>query len=411
MPSPELVSPPEPTVEWTTTADGDATLQVVGDTAFVAGRSLHALDPGDGSERWRVGGESRVRPEAVGDGAVFVDRDGDLQAHAAATGEYRWTLDGARSATYHDGAVFAVADDRLHALDAARGSERWTVDLDLTSLGSPAVADGTVYVGDRGRFHAVDAATGEVRWTVAGENDGFVRPGLVRLEPAAGPSPTVGGVVPVWFTETGALLGVAAADGTERWRVERVPETNSPPVARHGDSLVVASDGSLTAYDAATGAERWRVETGGGAGRPRVAGDAVYVSDADTVHSVDAATGARRWRSRLDSERPVHLGEVADGTVSISSWDGWVAALDAADGALGWRHRHGGEPAWFPAVADGTVYLGTRDGRAMALSEPDSPGSPLRRLTPSALAGGLGVAGALAATGYHRLRSRPDAHR
>lgn len=413
LPSVELVSPPEPSVEWTATVEGGADLRIVGDTAFVGGRDLRALDPADGSERWRVDFDGDLDPDvdALGDDAVFVSHYPNLHAYEATSGEHRWTMDDAGWPAYHDGVVYAVKHDTRYvvAVDAADASERWTADLDVQPLPSPVVADGTLYVGDRDALHALDAATGDARWTFSVENGDFVHPALAYGE-VGGSSATVAGVVPVWSVENGTLLGVSAADGTEQWRVERVPESNSPPVARHDDALVVASETHLTAYDAATGAERWRVETSG-VGWPRVAGDAVYLSGVDAIHAVDAVTGARRWRSRLDSERPVHLGEVADGTVSISSWDGWVAALDAADGALGWRHRHGGEPAWFPAVADGTVYLGTRDGRAMALSEPDSPGSPLRRLTPSALAGGLGVAGALAATGYHRLRSRPDADR
>lgn len=394
---------PRASVEWTATVADGAQVRVVGDAAFVAGRDLLVVDAAAGTERWRVEGDDWVRPEAVGGDAVFVERDGDLRAHAAATGRHRWTLEDARAATYRDGVVVGVTrSGRAVAVDAADGRERWTADLDLTPLGSHAVDADRVYVGDRGRFHALDAATGEVHWTLDVDGDSFVRHALAGFEPERTSSAVVAGVVPVWDTD-GVLLGVDA-DGTERWRIERVPETNTPPVTRHSDALVVAGDGRLSSYDAATGVERWRVETGGG-GWPRSVGDAVYVSDGDAVHAVAPATGAVRWRARLDSERPVHLGEVADGTVAVSSWDGWVGALDAADGALRWRYDHGGEPAWLPEVADGRVYLGTRDGRAFALSPPDTPASPLHRLPAPAVAGGLAVAGALAAAGYRRLRT------
>jgi outer membrane protein assembly factor BamB len=195
---------PRASVEWTAAVGDGAQVRVVGNTAAVAGRDLLAVDVGDSTERWRVEGDNRVRPEAVGGDAVFVERDGDLLAYAAATGRHRWTLADARTATCRDGAVVGVTrSGRVVAVDAADGRERWSADIDATPLGSPAVAADRVYVGD-GRLSGYDAATGVERWRIDTGGVGWPRP--------AGDAVYVADGVIYLGTRDGRVMALSAPD-------------------------------------------------------------------------------------------------------------------------------------------------------------------------------------------------------
>jgi alcohol dehydrogenase (cytochrome c) len=67
---------------------------------------------------------------------------------------------------------------------------------------------------------------------------------------------------------------------------------------------------------------------------------------------------------------------VVDGTMFVSGWDGYVWALDAANGRLLWRYRHAipldvplccGNVNRGVAVADGKVFFATANGHLVAL--------------------------------------------
>lgn len=130
------------------------------------------------------------------------------------------------------------------------------------------------------------------------------------------------------FPHTVYALGLARRDDPVRWRVT--------PDARRMASVLACCD----------------VTTGG----PVVAGDRVFVTTLDgEVLALDAATGQRAWATRpADAGRAEALTAapfVADGRVFIGSSSddfgvrGWVAALDAASGALLWKRYETGPDA------------------------------------------------------------------
>lgn len=68
---------------------------------------------------------------------------------------------------------------------------------------------------------------------------------------------------------------------------------------------------------------------------------------------------------------------LADGMVFVGSWNSYMYALDAANGALTWRFKTGEDPDTHnqqgiqssAAVANGTVYFGCRDSNLYAVDE------------------------------------------
>jgi outer membrane protein assembly factor BamB len=100
-----------------------------------------------------------------------------------------------------------------------------------------------------------------------------------------------------------------------------------------------------------------------------VAGRTVYMASNDQhLYALDAATGAVRWKHLIGSYADSSPA-VANGTVYIGSWlREKVYALDAATGAVRWSQPVGSKVDSSPVVAGGTVYVGSDDHKVYAIS-------------------------------------------
>ncbi len=124
-------------------------------------------------------------------------------------------------------------------------------------------------------------------------------------------------------------------------------------------------------------AERFRVEVGIGeipsSSGPVVASGRVYVgsslAEGDNYFCFDASTGARVWSANVGHSPPfpgnVGIGSTAavvDGLVVVGGGDPAYYGLDAATGAIRWRHDMAQTEeafAWSsPLVVDGLAYVG-----------------------------------------------------
>ncbi|RME28945.1 MAG: hypothetical protein D6798_01245 [Deltaproteobacteria bacterium] len=123
-------------------------------------------------------------------------------------------------------------------------------------------------------------------------------------------------------------------------------------------------------------------------GSPSLSDDLVYVGiDDGILRALDRATGALVWEFRTraaddeaqreDSEhRGIHgTPAVADGRVFIGAYDGWIYALDAADGSLLWDRHLGDSIGASPVLYQGHVLMaveyGAPDGRVFVLRQSD----------------------------------------
>jgi outer membrane protein assembly factor BamB len=224
---------------------------------------LYALDPADGSQRWRfrTGGRIRSAP-AVVDGVAYVGSgDGFLYA-----------------VDLHDGR------ERAHFRTAG-------VDLDAAEFGfdrtqiqsSPAVVDSTLYVGSRdAALYALDLNTFEARWTF---EDGSA---WVVASPAVHD-----GIVYSARSSSGRVRAVDAATGRERWMYQTGALVFSSPVVVGGTVYVGSGDSNLYALDASDGSVRWAFPTGGMVlSTPAVWDGVVYFgSDDGNVYALEATEG------------------------------------------------------------------------------------------------------------------------
>ena len=266
-------------------AIGSVAAPIVADGVVFAGAQdglLLAVDAASGEERWRVelgpGSVANLPLPVVAEGVVYAGGgEGILLAVDAASGQERWRLavggEAIGAPSVSGGLVFVTAaadigggSADLVAVDATNGTERWRVAVGDQPLYSAPATDGElVYIPGQGEddmaaLLALEAASGAERWRY--DTGGFV----------IGTPATAEGRV---FVATNhALIGLDAATGQEVWRVEDVESgllSAPPPAIAAGvvyvfaggvDAIADTQSGVVVAVDAASGSERWRYDTG-----------------------------------------------------------------------------------------------------------------------------------------------------
>lgn len=174
----------------------------------------------------------------------------------------------------------------------------------------------------------------------------------------------------------------------------------APPVAAGGYVYTMDAASRVTATDARTGAQVWSVrvgpETGGGLSLPEFNlpvlrdfsrggedhkgfggglafdGGRLYVSSGFRfMAALNAATGAVVWNTPVDT--PIHAAPtVSGGRVFVVNTDNELLTFDAATGAPGWTYQALLEPARIlkassPAVTGDTVVASFASGELVAL--------------------------------------------
>lgn len=191
---------------------------------------------------------------------------------------------------------------------------------------------------------------------------GFVKP-AVWEKPSSG-RPTIGFRV---------VRCEARAHSTEPWEPEVVidadPADFDPLVGQTFRGSLHRTGyygpGSMPAIEGA----KWTFRTGGPVRSSSVVTDGtVYVgSDDGFVYALDAADGSLEWKFDAGGEVTASP-TIADGKVFIGSeGSGWMFALDAATGEEVWRYAKDDQAARYPvntspAYAFGHVFVGTRGG-------------------------------------------------
>jgi len=225
-----------------------------GVVCFTSEKAVYAVDSGSHQQRWVADVPVNVRTTpTMASQAVIVagarTEGRPLRALSLEDGRELWRYaheDGfSRSPFALEGAVYAVAglarSGALYALDAASGEPLWphpNVPPRRTSRGvitcPPVAAGELVLIGCGDYFpeapgyalHAVDRRTGELRWRVRTEKHLRVRVG-------------VAGDSVVCADDSGQVLGLALADGEQRWQADLGRGAATVP-AFHGDTAFIA---------------------------------------------------------------------------------------------------------------------------------------------------------------------------
>ncbi|MEU2455561.1 serine/threonine-protein kinase [Streptomyces sp. NPDC012765] len=274
------------------------------------GKTLRALDPAAGAQRWKRNLQHGAQVVPVGELLLVTGPDGNVTMLDAATGAARWThrLGGPGSVWSAgpdpSGGVLPyvstqAADGRstqVSAVDPATGTVRWQ--LRSPSLLEPVgAAAGGLYLleGDsRSASGAVSRAIVRVDLTTRAVRRTALAAPLLDAQAAVGPDGRV-----YAFGTGGALVAVGAE--REEWRLETGVAVGSRPVVHDGRIHLTASDGRTLAVDGGgrlLGQTKPRI--GGGPGgytstlpAPVVGDGRLFASAPDgTVFAVAAGTPA-----------------------------------------------------------------------------------------------------------------------
>jgi outer membrane protein assembly factor BamB len=208
-----------------------------------------AVDVQKGTERWsgnfdqvRCGGRTgRTDGPTVAGGRVFVGVENDgLYALDAGDGtpQWRWPLDEPSGTPVATGCSVLFRDgEALLAVDPATGDRRWRVRIDPAAV---AADDELAYVTTgEGRVVAVDVTTGAIRWTADAGAATTGTPVAIGPDAVYGVG---GGTGP-----ESDVFALAAADGSERWRLP-VEGARLDGPALVGARLYVGSEGPGRLY-------------------------------------------------------------------------------------------------------------------------------------------------------------------
>lgn len=302
-------------------------------------RSLWQYDAG-----WTIASSAAVNGETV----IVGDASGAVRALRVADGSVAWKFHsgGPVYSTPDVGGgrvVFGSTDGAVYALDAATGGLAWKVGTSRPVVACPRIADGMVFIGSSDHvFRAIDLATGRSVWSHAGIE------GFVETRPLVADGKVVFGA---W---AGRLYALDEKTGqlAWTWQGDRPSPLYSPaacwPVAANGRVFIVAPDRRMTALELTTGREVWRTDRW--AVRESLGlsedGKRVYVrTTQDIVTAVSTVAGSPEsaWETNAGFGYDINSAMLVekDGVVFYGTKNGLLLALDAATGAVKWKHRVG----------------------------------------------------------------------
>lgn len=262
--------------------------------------------------------------------------------------------------------VAAAANGHVAAFDAASGKQRWSRRLKARLSAGPAVGNGLVVVTTRtGDVIALDAKTGARKW------EHYVGAPVIA-------NPAIDANVVAVKTIAGALIGLSPATGSSTWESDEPTPSltlrfDTQPLIVDGVVYAGFADGKAIAVNDTTGKESWRKQITQGQGGNPVAdmvdvggvmayasGDLYVATYQGRLAALDAATGEIAWSRKLSS----YTGVTIDAAHLYSSdAEGRVHAYDLVTGVPSWTYGRLAYRSLSAAVPFGSVVaVGDRFG-------------------------------------------------
>lgn len=359
-------------------------VHVGGTVVAVYGPTVYGVDAATGETSWRVevGEERRVSASLWGhDGVAYalVGEDRGLSVQDAvvvavdpADGTERW-----RSETgvtgFHalagfgtDALVVGTSDDfiqaeRRHdafALALDDGSRRWTGKA-ADAFGG-AVGAGVACIRGMTAVDCFDVASGEHRFRYTppgGESHEMGGGGEVGAVAAGGSRLFVPGAPRDFGADDRTFAALSASDGSVAWDLTGQAVSS----AWYRDDLYLG--GERVERYGPDGTRRWSYDAGGYATSVSFGEGSLFTNPASRIAAVARDSGEERW-SAATTELAAPVGLAGDAVVSADGRARTVVAHDVADGTERWRAEVDGEGPLSadPAVGSGGAYLATSGG-------------------------------------------------
>jgi outer membrane protein assembly factor BamB len=185
------------------------------------------------------------------------------------------------------------------------------------------------------------------------------------------------------------LYALAMSNGTELWKFKTGGAIRSNVVISGNQLFLNGGDGNVYCLDNKTGKQRWRF-TGEREKKydfadyhhstPVLLNNVLHVGLGNSLYAISATEGKKLWQ--FTTGDVVHTTPaIANGSLFFGSFDGFVYALNIADGSLHWKFKTigqqffpKGEVQGSPAVFKNLVLIGARDFNVYALNQKTGTG-------------------------------------
>ncbi len=182
-------------------------------------------------------------------------------------------------------------------------------------------------------------------------------------------------------TRDGFVRALSPVDGKVEWQLETGGPFSAGPSVREGVLYVPGGDGVLYALKSHNGELIWKYAAGEELASTPVyaAGKVLVASHSDALFAVNAETGKWEWQYRRDPPSGFTVrgagGPRVDGNVAYVGFsDGYLVALDIADGTMKWERALGQGQKFLdvdatPVIDDsGRLYVASYHDGVFALS-------------------------------------------
>jgi outer membrane protein assembly factor BamB len=277
---------------------------------------------------------------------------------------------------------FAAKKGQVVALDFS-GAEIWKKTFTRTNDAGTVMplkfeaplctADGVVFAGSSlGSLMALDAETGAEKWRYETGGVFVGSPNVVLcgkdMDREAAKTRRKGGLVLILDQAEGALHAVDIQSGKRRWKTEGVERCDGSPGAGGGRVVFGSCLSALHLFSTEDGSHLRDIEVGDNS---QVAGGVAIFDEllfagtrGGDLICANAVSGELVWRSSESAEQTFSTPAVTSNTVIYTSDDGFVYAVNRADGKTIWKFDTGGLPnspvvaqARVAVAADGVLYL------------------------------------------------------
>jgi outer membrane protein assembly factor BamB len=177
----------------------------------------------------------------------------------------------------------------------------------------------------------------------------------------------------VYLTDGEGMYALTAAAGELKWYKSTIAGASNsiPQIVGNVMYYCQSNSETLLAINTANGAQVWSAPIGYDSGStPLVDAGVVYAHASDGfLYALNGADGSLRWKTQVGDKLGANLSSPVSSAsfIYVGSSDGHVYALTKASGAVAWKLQTGGEIASSPAFANGVVYIGSADQTIYAL--------------------------------------------
>lgn len=265
---------------------------------------------------------------------------------------------------------FPIEGNRLVAYDLAAGNQLWLVSSQ--PVWPPVASDELVFVVHPDAIVALAAADGSEAWRVPIDE-------RLAVRPVANDRWLIAAMV------TGATLAIRVSDGTIGWRSDAGARISAPPTVTPDRVYLPLEDRRVLALQAEDGAVLWERRLGGPPTGILALDDRVYVGATDNfLYCLGSRRGDIDWRWRTGAD-VIGAPVVVDDRLYFVSLDNILRSLDRNGGSQKWKRALPLRPRSTPLLAGSTLIVGglTPSVRGYA----SATGAPAGELTlPSDLA-------------------------